>query len=161
MGIIDRTQVRTQLESLQKKIAAVKKAEVAKRAEFGLLTLEADVQKLQKGNVAVFKTVIGADPKSIKKAVAILKNAGVSALCFSEEEDRRFAAFAYVSQDSSAASRLRADDWVSAALEPCGGRGGGSAESAQGQAQMGIEDAMKAAAAFGLQFSTEVKGQWK
>jgi alanyl-tRNA synthetase len=45
---------------------------------------------------------------------------------------------------------LRADEWMLAALEPIGGRGGGKANAAQGQAtdSLQMETAARAAAEF-------------
>lgn len=51
----------------------------------------------------------------------------------------------------SGAVRWQANEWVSAALEPLGGKGGGKADTAQGQAKdvVSLEAAMEAARAFG------------
>jgi alanyl-tRNA synthetase len=152
MGILARTESRAQIEAFQRTVASWNKAETAKLASVGLRSLEEDIAKVPKGGVVVLRTTFGSDSKSIKKAMGMMKAAGVTALCCSEEAGGRFTAFAFVPSDASSASSIRADDWVAAALAPCGGRGGGSAESAQGQATSGIDDALKEARAFVARF---------
>lgn len=72
----------------------------------------------------------------------------VALLAFSADESGdKLSCFAGV---PSTCDNLSADEWVAAALEPCGGRGGGKKDAAQGTAP-GVDrvgEAVEAARAF-------------
>jgi alanyl-tRNA synthetase len=80
----------------------------------------------------------GADGKASQKVVNAVKSIApdMAFLGWSEEEPGsggKVMAFALV-PDSLVETGFKADDWVRASLESCGGRGGGKPASAQGQA---------------------------
>lgn len=103
----------------------------------------------------VLKVSIGMDSKAVKRIIDASKKLapGLSFIAFSEENpggEGRLFCFAYVPEEQTA--NLKANEWVAAALAPLGGKGGGKADNAQGQAKeaKGIEEATKAAQEFAM-----------
>jgi alanyl-tRNA synthetase len=86
----------------------------------------------------VLNVDIGADSKASQKIVNAVKKIApdMAFLGLSEEEQGsggKVMAFAVV-PDYLVEAGLKADEWVRSSLEGCGGRGGGKAGNAQGQA---------------------------
>ena len=69
-------------------------------------------------------------------------------------QEGKLLAFALVPPELVEAG-MKADDWIRAALEPCGGRGGGKPGNAQGQAKecSDVAAVEEAAAAFAGQYA--------
>lgn len=106
-----------------------------------------------KDKFVVLKAAIGMDSKAVKRIIEASKKVapGVSFIAFSEENpgaEGRLFCFAYVPDQQTA--DLKANEWVGAALAPLGGKGGGKADNAQGQAKeaKGVEEAIKVAQDF-------------
>merc|ERR1712228_306641 len=90
---------------------------------------------------------IGTDSKATQKILNAVKNIssdvafmGISATANTENDDNTtmtVLAFATVPQTliDDPTNDLKADEWVRATLEVCGGRGGGKPQNAQGQAK--------------------------
>jgi alanyl-tRNA synthetase len=86
----------------------------------------------------VLEVGIAADSKAVKRVVEACKKAApeLALLGLSKEDPSspsRLLAFAHVPK--SRQGSIQADKWVAAALEAVGGRGGGKADLAQGQAK--------------------------
>ena len=97
---------------------------------------------------------IAADSKASQKVMNAAKVAApdMAFMGISEEEPGsggKLMAFAIV-PDSLVEQGFKADEWVGATLEVCGGRGGGKPASAQGQAKEcnNVEEVLAAAQAF-------------
>jgi len=90
-------------------------------------------------DVCVLTVDIGSDVKGVKRAIDSLSKAapGVAFLGLSAgQADDKLLCFSYVPEGHAQAqgSALNANEWLSATLSPCGGRGGGKANMAQGSA---------------------------
>jgi alanyl-tRNA synthetase len=134
---------RGRIERIQKKAVEAKKAALAQRVDIVLNTVKKEVEDAlaDKRKILVLNVEIGADSKASQKVLnAVKKVAGDRELAFlgiSEEDPGsggRLFAFASV-PDFMVEAGLKADEWILAALESCGGRGGGKSGNAQGQAQ--------------------------
>ena len=96
----------------------------------------------------------GSDYAVVRKALDVLSRgaaaASVAVMAFSEDDSGKLVCLAVV--PPACPLDIKADDWVNAALAPCGGRGGGKGAAAQGQASGPSADdkaaALEAAAAF-------------
>jgi alanyl-tRNA synthetase len=106
-------------------------------------------------DVCVLTVDIGCDPKGIKRAMNTLSKAapGMAFMCLSAgQAEDKLLCFSFVPEGHAQAQgpALKANEWLSATLKACGGRGGGKANMAQGSAA-GAEQltaAEKAAHAF-------------
>lgn len=82
---------------------------------------------------------LGGDTKALRKAIDTLASASngqVAALALSVDEvSGKLMGVAHV--PDHLAGKLAANEWLMAALAPCGGKGGGKADAAQGQAASG------------------------
>jgi alanyl-tRNA synthetase len=132
--------LRGRIEAIQKKASEANKAGLAQRVDKCLNFVREDVAAaLADGKKSLVLNVdIGADAKASQKVGnAVQKIApDMAFLGISEEEvgsGGKVLAFALVPA-SLAEAGFKADEWVNASLESCGGRGGGKATSAQGQA---------------------------
>ena len=105
-------------------------------------TVRADVEAAleEKKKLLVLNVDIGADGKASQKVLNAVKKVAGTEMAFlgvSEEQPGsggKLSAFAIV-PDSLVDAGLKADEWIRATLETCGGRGGGKPGNAQGQAQ--------------------------
>jgi len=93
------------------------------------------------------------DSKAVKRVIEASKKIAPSLafLAFSEEKsggEGRLLCFAYVPDDKT--SSLKANEWIGAALAPMGGKGGGKADNAQGQAKdsKAVSEGIRAAQEF-------------
>jgi alanyl-tRNA synthetase len=134
-----KTELRARLESLQKKAVDAKKAALAGRVDRVLEELKATIQESSARPFLVLNVDIGADAKAAQKVMNAVKSIAPSMafLGISEEDSGsggKVMAFSIV-PDAMVECGFKADTWVNAALESCGGRGGGKANTAQGQAK--------------------------
>jgi alanyl-tRNA synthetase len=132
--------LRGRIEAVQKKGVEAKKRALAQRVDRVLNVVKEQILGAANEGVTslVLNVDIGADSKAsqkvMKAAQAIAPN--MAFMGISEEEQGsggKVMAFALV-PDTLIESGLKADEWVQAALEVCGGRGGGRPTNAQGQA---------------------------
>ena len=81
---------------------------------------------------AVLQVNIGSDSKAIKRAIDEIKKTApdLSFLCIASEVDK-LTVFAVVT-DAAQTAGLKANEWVTASIAACGGRGGGKPGMAQG-----------------------------
>ena len=135
IGLAVRSRARAKVEYLQRAVAAAKKAEASQKSAAGLVALEATLKRSCPEPFLVLEVDIGSDAKAVKKALEMAKSAGTPMLGLSRDADKVIA-FAYV---PPSAAGLAANSWIKSTLESCGGRGGGKADAAQGQAS-GVED---------------------
>ncbi|CAM9841012.1 unnamed protein product [Discosporangium mesarthrocarpum] len=151
-----KSQLRVDMDKLLKKLASEAKAAAAAAAEKGVRAAgKAAKEAAAKGQqVLVMEVDIGADSKAVKRVLdAVTREApGLSFMGFSAEgpgPSGKLLVFNSVAGPEMEGG-LKADEWLKAALEPCGGRGGGRPTSAQGQAQdaSGMGAAIDAARAF-------------
>jgi alanyl-tRNA synthetase len=106
-------------------------------------------------DVCVLTVDIGSDPKGIKRAINALSKAApgmaFTGLSVGQAEDKLLC-FSFVPEGHVQAkgSALKANEWLSATLKACGGRGGGKANMAQGSAAGAeqLASAVEAAHAF-------------
>ena len=134
-------ELRGRIELIQKRASESKKKALQKRVDAVLNGVLSEVEKSVSAdkNVMVLNVDIGADSKASQRIVNAIKKAApqLAFIGLSEEEmgsGGKIMAFAIVPEDLIDAG-LKADEWVRAALEPCGGRGGGKPGNAQGQAK--------------------------
>lgn len=148
-----KAELRGRIEGIQKKANDAKKAALAQRIDVVVNELKVDLTKaVEDGKRAlVLNVAIGADSKASQKVVNAVKKIApdMAFLGLSEEESGsggKLMAFSVV-PDALVESGLKADEWIRATLEVCGGRGGGKPGNAQGQApECGDVDAVFAAA---------------
>ena len=136
-----KAELRARIEALQKKASDVKKKALQKRVDQCLNEIKTEVETAlaAEKRVLVLNVDIGADSKASQRVMNTVKDLApdMAFLGLSEEEQGsggKLMAFALV-PDSLVEDGLKADEWVRAALESCGGRGGGKPGNAQGQAK--------------------------
>ncbi|CAM9654586.1 unnamed protein product [Phaeothamnion confervicola] len=150
-----KTELRGRLEAVQKRTGAARKAMAAREADRGVATArEAATTAAAAGEAAVVMRVdIGSDSKAVPRTLAAV-TAVAPALRFlglsPERADGTGKLLAFALVPEGKGDGATADAWLRAALEPCGGRGGGKGTAAQGTAPdaAGIGEAMAAAKAF-------------
>jgi alanyl-tRNA synthetase len=148
-----KAELRARVEAIQKKANEEKKAALAQRVDIVLNDVKKDVESAVSDGqrMLVLNVDIGADSKASQMVVNAVKKIApdMAFMGLSEEEQGsggKVMAFAVV-PDSVVVTGLKADEWVRGALEVCGGRGGGKAGNAQGQApECSDVDAVLAAA---------------
>ena len=140
MSAVLKAELRARLDAVQKKAVEAKKKALAKRVDLCLNVVKERVAAaVEEGTKSLVMEVdIGADSKASQKVMNAAKSLApeMAFLGISEEElgsGGKLMAFAIV-PDAIAKNGFKADDWIRAALEVCGGRGGGRPTSAQGQA---------------------------
>eukprot|EP00978_Attheya_sp_CCMP212_P042073 scaffold250627_cov46-Attheya_sp.AAC.4 len=132
--------LRAKIEVIQKKGIEANKAALAQRVDKCLNVVKEEVEAAMAENkrVLVLNVDIGADSKASQKVMNAVKKTApdMAFMGISEEEmgtGGKVMAFCIV-PDAILGDGLNANEWVKAALESCGGRGGGKPGSAQGQA---------------------------
>eukprot|EP00752_Nemacystus_decipiens_P018493 g16580.t1 len=143
-------------EKLLKRVASESKAKAAAAAQSGVdAAVKGAKEAVEKGQSSlVMEVAIGADSKAVKRVLdGVSKVApGLSFMGFSPEGPNASGKLLVFSTVAGAAAEdgLKADEWLRAALDACGGRGGGRATSAQGQAADAgeMDKGMAAAEAF-------------
>ena len=138
-----KAELRGRIEGLQKKAADAKKKLMQQRVDQCLNTIKSQIEEVLTSSPSqktmVLNVDIGADSKASQKVMNTVKNVApeMAFLGLSEEEPGsggKLLAFALVPPELVEAG-MKADDWIRAALEPCGGRGGGKPGNAQEQAK--------------------------
>jgi len=127
--------LRKRIDELGKKAAAEKRAVAQAGIDKALSSIRAAVEAAYSQPFLVLDVAVGLDSKAVKRVVETCKKVdpGLALLVISREEDGKTLAFAHVPSEKAAI--LPADKWVAQALAVVGGRGGGKAELAQGQAK--------------------------
>eukprot|EP00977_Amphora_coffeiformis_P027355 scaffold34606_cov192-Amphora_coffeaeformis.AAC.1 len=132
--------LRARIEAIQKNATDAKKKALQKRVDTVLNDLTAEVEAAaEAGQKSMVVSVdIGADSKASQRVMKTVQTIApdMAFLGVTEEEPGsggKVMAFAIV--PDSLTTTLKANEWVLAALEPAGGRGGGKSGSAQGQAK--------------------------
>ena len=144
--------LRKRIDDLGKKAAAEKKAAAQAGIDQALSGVKSAIEEAKEQSFLVLDLAVGLDSKAVKRLVETSKKLapGLAVLVVSREDDGKALAFAHVPPEK--AGRLPADKWVAATLAVVGGRGGGKAELAQGQAKDVAADqvlgSVKAAQAF-------------
>ena len=140
MSAVLKADLRARIEVVQKKAVDAKKRALAQRVDKVLNVVNEQLNTAVAEGVTslVLNVDIGADAKASQKVMQAAQNIApnMAFMGISEEEQGsggKLMAFAIV-PDGLIESGLKADEWVRAALEGCGGRGGGKPVSAQGQA---------------------------
>ena len=139
-------------DALVKAYTADRKAREARLANRAIAdaTAAAAAAAASGAGFAVLRADVGADGKLLRSVVQAVGKAhpALAVVVFSADAAAgRAVCLAQV--PPAQAGRLRADEWVAAAVAAAGGRGGGKADSAQGQLDAaGIGAAVAAAEAF-------------
>lgn len=140
MSAVLKAQLRARIEGIQKKAVDAKKRAIAQRVDKVLNVVKEQLATAAEDGVKslVLSVDIGADSKASQKVMNAAKSIApeMAFMGLSEEEEGsggKLLAFASV-PDALVESGLKADEWVRATLEVCGGRGGGRPSNAQGQA---------------------------
>lgn len=151
-----KAELRMRIEAIQKKGIEAKKAALAGRVDRCLNEVKA---KLEDGlardiRAMVLNVDIGADSKASQKVMKAAQSIApdMAFMGLSEEEvgsGGKLLAFAVV-PGSLVEAGFRADEWIRSTLEACGGRGGGTPSSAQGQVKEcnNVDEVLAAANAF-------------
>jgi len=140
ISAVVKAELRARIEGIQKKANEAKKAALAQRVDKIMNVVKQDVEEaIAAGRKTMVMNVdIAADSKASQKITNAVKKIApeLAFLGLSEEEagsGGKLMAFALV-PDSAVETGLKADEWIRATLEVCGGRGGGRPGNAQGQA---------------------------
>jgi alanyl-tRNA synthetase len=140
ISAVVKAELRARIEGIQKKANEAKKAALAQRVDQIMNVVKEQVEEaIAAGRKTLVLNVdVAADSKASQKITNAVKKIApeLAFLGLSEEEvgsGGKLAAFALV-PESAVETGLKADEWIRAALEVCGGRGGGRPENAQGQA---------------------------
>ena len=140
MSAVLKSDLRARIEAIQKKAVDAKKRALAQRVDIVLNVVKEQLATAVEDGAQslVLNVDIGADSKASQKVMNAAKSIApdMAFMGISEEEQGsggKLMAFAIV-PDALVESGLKADDWVRATLEVCGGRGGGRPANAQGQA---------------------------
>ncbi len=156
MSAVLKAELRARIEGIQKKAVEEKKRALAQRVDKVLNVVKEQLSAaVEDGAKSLVLTVdIGADSKASQKVMNAAKSIApdMAFMGLSEEEEGsggKLLAFASV-PDALVESGLKADEWVRATLEVCGGRGGGRPTNAQGQAPecTNVEEVIKASETF-------------
>ncbi len=140
ISAVMKADLRDRIETIQKKAVEEKKKALQQRVDKVLNVVNEQIREASEGGAKsmVLNVDIGADSKASQKVMNAAKSIApeMAFMGISEEEQGsggKLMAFAIV-PDALVESGLKADEWVRATLEVCGGRGGGRPANAQGQA---------------------------
>jgi alanyl-tRNA synthetase len=148
--------LRNRIEGIQKKATDAKRKALQKRVDSVLNELKTDIEvAIADGKKSMVVAVdIGADSKASQRVMKTVQSVApdMAFLGVTEEEPGsggKIMAFAIV-PDSLVDAGFKANEWVLAALETAGGRGGGKPGNAQGQAKEceDVQAVLDAAGAF-------------
>jgi alanyl-tRNA synthetase len=145
-----KSRFRDDIAELSKRLLAEQKAEAAKLAEAGKAAVLPAVAAAKAGGAKslVLTLPINADARAGQAALKAATDAApeLAVLAVSSDGKDKLLVMAVVPKEAVAAG-ASAKDWVSAALAPADGKGGGREDSAQGTAKdVGKADAVIAAA---------------
>jgi alanyl-tRNA synthetase len=137
-----KAELRGRIEAIQKKAGEAQKKVMQKRVDQCLVEIKKDIQEAKdaKKQILVLNVDIGADAKASQLVMNTVREIApdMAFLGLSEEEPGsggKIMAFACVPDALVDSAAFKADEWIRATLESCGGRGGGKPGNAQGQAQ--------------------------
>lgn len=139
-----KTDLRARIEGIQKKATTAKKAGMQQRVDKVVNVVKEDVRAALSSSerVLVLNVDIGADSKAAQKVTNAVKSIDseqtLAFIGLTEEEPGsggKLMAFAAVPESVVESTGLKADEWIRATLEVCGGRGGGKPTNAQGQSK--------------------------
>jgi len=140
MSAVLKADLRARIEAIQKTGVEAKKRALAQRVDIVLNVVNEQLHAaVEEGATSLVLNVdIGADSKASQKVMKAAQTIApnMAFMGISEEEQGsggKLMVFALV-PEALMESGLKANEWVSATLEVCGGRGGGKPGSAQGQA---------------------------
>lgn len=127
--------LRKRIDDLGKNAAAEKKAAAQVGIDKALSGVNSAIEAAKMQSFLVLDLAVGLDSKAVKRLVETSKKLApcLALLVVSREDDGKALAFAHVPPEK--VGILPADKWVAATLAVVGGRGGGKAELAQGQAK--------------------------
>lgn len=135
-----KAELRAKLEAIQKRANEAKKKVLQQRVDVCLnrIKVEVEAAKANCEQCLVSIADIGTDSKASQRVLNTVKEMAPELAFFGLSEEvpgsgGKVLAFAIVPEEL-VAKGIKADEWVKAALESCGGRGGGRAAAAQGQA---------------------------
>eukprot|EP00934_Nitzschia_sp_Nitz4_P007378 Nitzschia sp. Nitz4//scaffold28_size193895//107196//110247//NITZ4_001664-RA/size193895-augustus-gene-0.310-mRNA-1//-1//CDS//3329545979//7368//frame0 len=140
MSAVVKAELRSRIEFVQKAANDAKKEALAKKVESVLKSIDISLQEASSRgeNVVVLDLDVSADAKASQKIANSVRkmSPGTAFMGISEEEKGSGGKVMVVAvvPTTMVGEGLKANEWVKATLESCGGRGGGKAESAQGQA---------------------------
>eukprot|EP00638_Chattonella_subsalsa_P000158 CAMPEP_0117753108 /NCGR_PEP_ID=MMETSP0947-20121206/12026_1 /TAXON_ID=44440 /ORGANISM="Chattonella subsalsa, Strain CCMP2191" /LENGTH=1008 /DNA_ID=CAMNT_0005571921 /DNA_START=114 /DNA_END=3140 /DNA_ORIENTATION=- len=150
---------------LRSRLEKVAKEALKKKKQASQAAIDKAIQKLKDTltnegltdrKVIVMEVGIGVDSKAVKNVLNVVGKMAPQAAFMGlsvDQESGKLLCFASVPEDL-VAQGLKAGEWVMTGLEPCGGRGGGRPNMAQGQAPsaenilISLENAKKFAAKF-------------
>jgi len=141
ISAILKSNLRGRLELVQNAVFSAKKRALAGRVDRCLNVVKEQIESAsaEEKKVLIVTVDIGADSKAAQKVMKVAQK-GAPDMAFmgiSEEEvgsGGKLMAFALVPAAMNEGVDFKADEWIRSTLEVCGGRGGGKAGSAQGQA---------------------------
>jgi len=139
-----KSKFRARIETLQRDSIKAQKALLAQRVDITLNKVREQIDNIPSDDDDGAKTLvmtldIGTDSKASQKIMNLCKQKNVAFLGMSrdDEPEGKTLVFAFVPDDMQ--NVIKADEWVKAALESVGGRGGGRVGNAQGQAPPGAD----------------------
>lgn len=129
-----KSSLRLDLENIARDLAGLKNKQMMVLVDESIKATKREVESLASKGVksAVLKVDVGSDAKAIKRAIDEIKKTapGMSFLAVAPEQDK-ITVFAVVT-DEAQAGGFKANEWVTASIAACGGRGGGKPGLAQG-----------------------------
>ncbi|KAG2427688.1 hypothetical protein HYH02_014520, partial [Chlamydomonas schloesseri] len=149
----DKAALRDELAALGRRVVEFQKAAAAANKALATAKAVAAADEAAAAGKAfvVARLDVGLDQKATGEACAAIaaKHPALSAL-FVSVDGEKGKALAYAAVPDAITDKLKANEWVSAALVPLGGKGGGKANSAQGQGPNvdKADEALAAAVAF-------------
>ncbi len=147
----DKAAIRSALEGLQERLKSVRKAAAAAGRDVAVDAARA-IATSASGPVIIGTVPAGSDRGALLAAMDAVraKHMDAAIMLLSADDDEGKVSIAASVSESRIKSGLKAGDWVRAAAEACGGKGGGRPDSAQGGGTdpKKLPDAMRAAEEF-------------
>jgi alanyl-tRNA synthetase len=144
-----KTELRGKHEALTKEYMAEKKKLAADMVNIVIAQVVKDLEALGNAKVACLEVDVGGDSKLLASVMkAAQKAAPNMAICLATTADGKGSLMLNVPDNGNGA--LKANEWLTKSLEAVSGRGGGKADSAQGQVPdvSKLDAALAAAKAF-------------
>jgi len=125
-------QLRVQHDALSKEYMVEKKQMAAQVANVAIAQVVKQIEALGDAKVAVFEVDVGGDSKMLKSVMAAAQKAAPAmAICLAASDEEKGSLMCNVPDAGKGA--LKANEWLNESLKVAGGKGGGKADSAQGQ----------------------------
>jgi alanyl-tRNA synthetase len=144
-------QLRVKHEALTKEYMAEKKKMAAEQANVAIASVTKELEAMgSEAKVAVLEVDVGGDGKLLQSVMkAAQKAAPTLAICLGTVDEAGKGSVLMAAPDGGKGA-LKANEWLKEALDAAGGRGGGKADSAQGQVPDGskMKQVFAAAKAF-------------